>query len=205
MERNTSKKHELKRLIVPLFGKLNKVAMFLCRDKDMAEDLVAETLLKACEKINTLKDKSKFKSWIFRIMNNTFISNLRAEKKLNLVQLDDYVLNKDTGLTGINKQTLGLWGPNPENYLINKLLDEDIKKGIHSLPEEFRLVVILCDIENLSYKEISEIIRVPVGTVRSRLSRGRAILQKKLHHLALEMGIVQKKERNSKAAICNCN
>src|SRR3972149_3827552 len=151
MKSNNIKKHELKKLIVPLFGQLNKVAMYLCKNRDTAEDLVAETLLKVCENINKLKDKSKFKSWVFRIMNNEFISNYRKNKSVNSVQLD-----------------------------------EDFRRNINLLPEEFRMTVILCDIENLSYKEISEITRVPAGTVRSRLSRGRAILQKKLHHIALE-------------------
>ena len=198
MKSNNIKKQELKKLIVPLFGQLNKVAMYLCKNRDNAEDLVAETLLKVCENINKLKDKSKFKSWVFRIMNNEFISNYRKNKSVNSVQLDDYLLNNR------NSNTLSIWGSNPEQFLINKLLDEDIRRNINLLPEEFRMTVILCDIENLSYKEISEITRVPAGTVRSRLSRGRAILQKKLHHIALEMGIIRKKNKG-KEAICTCN
>jgi RNA polymerase sigma-70 factor (ECF subfamily) len=200
MKTNKDEKYELRRLITPHISSLNKIAMLLCRDRDKAEDLVAETLLKVCENIHRLKDKLKFKSWVFRILNNTFISNYRNEKNMNLISLDENVLSSKN----IDTNTLGTWGSNPEKYLINKLLDEDIRKNINLLPEEFRMTVILCDIENLSYKEISVITRVPVGTVRSRLSRGRSILQKKLHHAAKEMGRVSKK-KSSKEEVCICN
>ncbi|HEY3249754.1 MAG TPA: sigma-70 family RNA polymerase sigma factor [Ignavibacteria bacterium] len=197
-------KQELKKLIVPIIGKMNKVAMFLCRDRDKAEDLVAETLLKVCENIHRLRDKSKFKSWMFKIMNNTFISHCREEKSRNLVPLDENIIKIEKEISHRNSSTLNIWGPNPEQFLINKLLDEDIKHNINLLPEEFRMTIILCDIENRSYKEISEITGVPVGTVRSRLSRGRAILQKNLHHLAEEMGIIKKRKANAKEEVCIC-
>jgi RNA polymerase sigma-70 factor (ECF subfamily) len=138
-------------------------------------------------------------------MNNTFISNYRAGKNMKLINLDESAIGNDPMLKARNSETVSSWGSNPEQYLINKLLDEDIRRSINSLPEEFRMAVILCDVENLTYKEISEITRVPVGTVRSRLSRGRAILQKKLHHAAIEMGIVQEQKNNTKNIICNCN
>lgn len=203
MQKKNNGKHEIKGLIMPLIGRLNKVAMFLCRDKDKAEDLVAETFLKVCENIHKLKDKSKFKAWVFRILNNEFINMYRIDKKRNLVSLDKQSVHGDK-VNNLNIETLDIWSPDPEVYLINKLLDEDIRKNINLLPEEFKMTVILCDIENLSYKEISAITGAPAGTIRSRLSRGRAILQKKLQHTAMEMGIIKEK-KTSKIEVCNCN
>lgn len=204
MQKKNKEKQEIKGLIMPLIGRLNKVAMFLCRDKDKAEDLVAETFLKVCENIHKLKDKSKFKAWVFTILNNEFINMYRFEKKRNLISLDEQSAHGNKAAHNIDIDTLDIWSPNPEVYLINKLLDEDIRKNINLLPEEFKMTVILCDIENLSYKEISAITGAPAGTVRSRLSRGRAILQKKLHHTALEMGIIKEKKLTN-VEVCNCN
>ncbi len=204
MQKRNQQKNEVKTLIMPLIGSLNKVAMFLCRDRDKAEDLVAETFLKVCENVHRIKDKSKFKAWVFRILNNTFITGYRSEKKQNLVSFDEKFPKHEKSIHSKNIDTLNIWSSNPEIYLINKLHDEDIKRNINLLPEEFKMTVILCDIENLSYKEISEVLSVPVGTVRSRLSRGRAILQKKLRHVALEMGIIKKK-KPAKGEVCNCD
>jgi RNA polymerase sigma factor (sigma-70 family) len=204
MQRKNQQKHEIKALIMPLVSRLNKVAMFLCRDKDKAEDLVAETFLKVCENFHKLKDKSKFKAWVFRILNNEFMNMHRFERKHNLVSLDGQFAHADKEVSKIEINTLDIWSPNPEAYLINKFLDEDIRKNINSLPDEFKMTVILCDIENLSYKEISAITGVPAGTVRSRLSRGRAILQKKLQRTAIEMGI-RKEKKLSNVEVCSCN
>jgi RNA polymerase sigma-70 factor (ECF subfamily) len=198
-----TKKTRIKKLIIPIIGKMNKVAMYLCRDKDKAEDLVAETFLKVCENIHRLKDKTKFRAWVFRILNNTFISNYRAQKNIKFITIDADLSKRSTTSAHIDSNTLNIWGSNPERYLINKLRDEEIRKNINLLPEDYRMAIVLCDIENLSYKEISEIMGIPIGTVRSRISRGRAILQKKLQNLALEMGIIKEKKQ-SKEEICNC-
>ena len=122
MPRKIESKQDLKKLIVPLIANLNKVAMFLCRDRDKAEDLVAETFLKACENIRKLKDKSKFKAWIFRILNNEFISNYRTEKKRNLVSLDEQIMQGNKSINSIDTDTLNIWSPNPEFYLVNNVI-----------------------------------------------------------------------------------
>jgi RNA polymerase sigma-70 factor (ECF subfamily) len=192
-------------LMLPYVEKLNRLAMFLCKDKVKAEELVAETIAKACMNIHRLRDKSKFRQWIFRIMNNEFINIYRMEKNVPTVELresyEDDGIN-DYSLNTRNSLVVNSWGSNPELEAINSFIDSDIQKAISSLPDEFKMVVVLCDAENLSYKEISQILKIPVGTVRSRLSRGRAILQKKLRGHALEMGIIS--EKHIEAELCEC-
>jgi RNA polymerase sigma-70 factor (ECF subfamily) len=138
-------------------------------------------------------------------MNNEFINIYRSEKKLSTVELGDGYMSDELGDNSLNSRNslvINSWGSNPELSAINRLIDSDIQKAISSLPDEFRMVVVLCDAENVSYKEISQILKIPVGTVRSRLSRGRAILQKKLRKHALEMGIIS--EKPTQTELCEC-
>jgi RNA polymerase sigma-70 factor (ECF subfamily) len=195
-------REEFKALVIPLLDELHGLAVRLCGDQCNAEDLVAETIIKACENFHRFRDRSKIKPWLFRILSNAFITRCRARKRHQTIEYTEVdspenELEQDEkhfSLFNEISQPFLLWWANPERALIDKLLDEDIKQAIEELPEEFRLAVVLCDVEGLSYQEISHILSVPIGTVRSRLARGRSMLQKKLWHHAEEMGILTRKK-----------
>lgn len=196
-------REEFKSLVIPYLDGLHGLALRLCGNQCDAEDLVAEAIIRASENFHRFRDKSKIKPWLFHILTNAFISQCRTRKRHHTIEytevdspereLED---EKHFSLFNELSQPFLLWWGNPERALIDKLLDEDIKQAIEELPVEFRLAVVLCDVEGLSYQEISEVLDVPMGTVRSRLARGRSILQKRLYHHAQEYGILAGKRHD---------
>lgn len=195
MQLTAEEKQSIRSSILPLVDDLYRVATQLTGRADTAEDLVADTVARACERFRQLRDHAKVKQWLLRILTNTFISDYRKRKNHSLISLD-LTETENFSLFDQLSVPLLLWGSNPERELINKLLDEDIQKAIAALPEQFRIVVALCDIEGLTYQEIAESLRIPIGTVRSRIARGRSILQKHLWKYAREAGILP--QRNTK-------
>ena len=190
-------KLELKEIILPLVSDLQRVAMSLCRNSCNAEELVAESIASACEHFWQLRDRSKAKQWLLRIMSNTFIGHCRTRKRHREVELpsdDQPDENNFTLFDQLSAPFLMLWG-NPEREVINKLMDEDIRRAIESLSEEFRVAIVLCDVEGFSYAEIASTLKIPIGTVRSRIARGRRLLQHKLWHYAYDAGIIKTSPR----------
>jgi RNA polymerase sigma-70 factor (ECF subfamily) len=186
-------KNKFSNLVLSHWKALNRFAFSLCKNKFDAEDLVSETILKAFENFGRLKDESKLKPWLFRILNNQFISNYRRNQKF--VELEsatneyqDEYAESFSLFEAIAKSNYVDEG-NPENKFISHLTQDQIKKSIEELPGEFRATILLCDMEDFSYAEISAILKIPVGTVRSRISRARTLLQKKLWRQAEEFGI----------------
>jgi RNA polymerase sigma-70 factor (ECF subfamily) len=175
-------------------------AMRLTRNRADAEDLVSESITKAWAKFSSLKDRERFVPWVLRIITNTFYS----EKRLiaNKAQHESYVEEPDDetrfSLFEQLHQPFLLWWGNPEQNFLNELLQDDIAKALDELPENYRIVVILADMEGLTYQEIAQAIDVPVGTVRSRLSRARSQLQKLLwqHAKDRELSATQDQETN---------
>lgn len=179
--------------VLSLLGTLEGVARRLtCNDTD-AEDLVAETVARAWRGLDSLESEGAFRSWIFRIMNNTFISDLRranARPRLESTDYDDAAdENQDFSLFEQMHQPFLLWFSNPEQEFLDKLLREDLDRALATLPEHYRVVVILSDLEEFDYAEIAQTLAIPVGTVRSRLARARAALQKVLWHQARDYGL----------------
>lgn len=176
---------EAERLMDRLYG----TALRLTREGADAEDLVAEALAKAWDKLDSLQDPQSFEKWVFRILVNTFIS----ERRRLAGRLEETVDGEETldrfSLFEQVHQPFLLWWGNPEQQLLDKLLREDIERALDALPEGFRLVVIMVEVWGFSYDEAAEALEVPVGTVRSRLSRGRALLQKALWRQAGQVGI----------------
>lgn len=189
MQLSADEKQSIRVLILRLVDDLHRVAMQLTGRADAAEELVADTVARASERFRQLHDRAKVKQWLLRILTNTFISTYRQRKSHAVVSLDEHD-GENFSLFDQLSVPLLLWGSNPERELINKLLDEDIQKAIAALPEQFRIVVVLCDIEGLTYQEIAESLRIPIGTVRSRIARGRTILQKHLWEYAREAEIL---------------
>ena len=162
---------------------LYSVALRLTRSDADAEDLVAETVAKAWSSIRTLDDQDRFRPWLFRILHNTFISDYRkksirpSEASYSAGECDD-----DDLVTLLNEQNddFLVWWSNPEREYFNDLLGEQLLAALDELPEAFRTVVILVNVEGFTYDETAEVLGIAPGTVRSRMKRGRTLLQKAL-------------------------
>lgn len=177
---------EVDRLMDRLYG----TALRLAREPADAEDLVSEALTKAWSRLDTLHDRKSFEKWLFRILVNTFISERRRQQARPAEEgvEDQDSLDRFSLFEQVHQPFLLWWG-NPEQLLLDKLLRQDIEKALETLPEGFRVVVIMIEVWGLSYAEAAETLDLPVGTVRSRLSRARAQLQRTLWRQARQLGI----------------
>ena len=178
---------EVARLIDRLYG----TALRLTRNTSQAEDLAADTLEKAWARLATLKDRQSFEKWVFRIMTNTFISDRRRKRELLVSDVAPEASPTDDATSLFDKlhQPFLLWWGNPEQQLLDRLLQEDIEQALDSLPDAFRVVVILVEIQGASYADAAADLGVPVGTIRSRLSRGRSLMQAALWRQAEQHGL----------------
>jgi len=171
------------------------LALRLTRNNADAEDLVAEAVAKAWSALESLNDRDRFRPWIFRILHNCFISDFR-KKSVRPVEsgFDDCGGDGDddsvTALLIRQSDEFLYWWANPEREFANRLLGEHIVSAMESLPEAFRETVVLVNVEGLSYDEAAEVLGVPPGTVRSRMKRGRTLLQKALWEQAKSAGLV---------------
>jgi RNA polymerase sigma-70 factor (ECF subfamily) len=154
-----------------------RVAHRLCGNPTEAEDLIQETLIEAFESFPRFREGTNFDRWVFRIMRNTFIDSVRRRPKARLESLESGLLDKSGEL--MLREVVDADSA-PDTEIMARTLDEPVQNALDALPPEFKIVVILADIEGLSYEEVSRIAGCPVGTVRSRLHRGRAILKDKL-------------------------
>jgi RNA polymerase sigma-70 factor (ECF subfamily) len=176
---------EIERLMDRLYG----TALRLTRNPADAEDLVSDAVTKAWANLNDLADRQAFPKWLFRILTNTFISNRRRGMHTSEATID--VDDAETfSLFEKLHQPFLLWWSNPEQELINRLLREDLEHALDQLAEEYRTVVVLVEINGHSYAEAAETLGVPVGTVRSRLSRARSALQRALWKQAEAAGLL---------------
>jgi RNA polymerase sigma-70 factor (ECF subfamily) len=178
---------EIDRLADRLFG----TALRLTRNREDAEDLVAETVVKAWSKCTELRDPQCFEGWLQRILSNTFMSEWRHRRASPIVALetnDDEDDGDPFSLFEKLHQPFLLWWSNPEERVVTKLLSEDIERALDALPDAFRVAVVLVDVQGYSYTEAAEVLEVPVGTVRSRLARARSALQRSLWQHACDSG-----------------
>jgi RNA polymerase sigma-70 factor, ECF subfamily len=180
---------------------LHRFAFSLTQNKEAAEDLVSETIVKAFECREQLKEGGKTKQWLFRILNNQFLSNYRKKKQQRLVDLPDHDNDSFSLFEQVGSSSFTDNG-NPEKTFIDKITAEKIREAINELPDEFRIALVLCDVNEFSYSEIAAITQVAVGTVRSRIARARKILQKTLWQYAKELGITAKQKE--KEHVCTC-
>jgi RNA polymerase sigma-70 factor (ECF subfamily) len=175
---------EIERLTSRLYG----TALRLTRNPADAEDLVAETVAKAWAASTQLADRSCFEKWIFRILANTFVSDRRSTREEPMATVPDED-GESFSLFDRLHQPFLLWWSNPEQELINKLLRDDLERALAALPDGYRTVVVLVEMHGYSYAEAAEILKVPIGTVRSRLSRARSLLQRALWEQAQAAGL----------------
>jgi RNA polymerase sigma-70 factor (ECF subfamily) len=177
--------------VLALLGPLHGVARRLTKNDADAEDLVAESITRAWRSRASLVDGSAFRAWMFRILNNTFISDRR---KALVRPREELLVDESTGEAAFSiferlHQPFLLWFANPEQEFLDKVLHEDLDRALAALPEHHRVVVILADVEGLKYGEIAEALDVPIGTVRSRLARARCALQRALWSVARDHGV----------------
>jgi RNA polymerase sigma-70 factor (ECF subfamily) len=170
------------------------VALRLAGSRADAEDLVADSIAAAWASIESLQDRGRLRPWLFRIMHNRCISDHRKRAVRPVEQPYSDLIAGDDGdevSSLLLEQPLEFlqWWANPESELVNRMLGEQIRAAIDSLPEVFRIVVLLVNVEGLAYDEAAEVLGVPTGTIRSRMKRGRTLLQKALWEQAKEAGL----------------
>ncbi|MEM6533763.1 MAG: sigma-70 family RNA polymerase sigma factor [Myxococcota bacterium] len=168
-----------------------RVALRYTRQPAAAEDLVHDTVVRALRFRDRFEMGTNFKAWIYTILTHTFIHRYRRQKREREI-LDG--ATRDDVARNLRSDEARRMCEAPERSYFKDLLSDDVVHALDDLPEDFRKVVVLCDIEGLSYKEIADVVGCPVGTVMSRLYRGRRILEEKLVGLAVEQGIVRSTE-----------
>ncbi len=190
LRRGTAPKHrsEFESLTLEHMDALYGAALRLTRSAKDAEDLVQDTYLKAFRFFDSFEKGTNIKAWLFKIQTNTFINKYRRkvkEREVADTPVEDIVLDRFVSTEQMRAVQ------DPEGDFFGKLLSDEVMEALDQVPVDFRMVVILADIQGFSYKEIADIVGCPVGTVMSRLFRGRRILQKQLFDYAIQQGIVR--------------
>jgi len=174
---------------LPFLDGMFGAAMRLTRNPADAEDLLQETFLRAFNAFESFEPGTNLKAWLYRILMNTYISSYRKQKRspqtVSSDELEDFSLYRHIIDDG---------GKTPETQVLESIPDDDVKRALEELPEQFRIAVLLADVEGFSYKEIADITGTEIGTVMSRLHRGRKALQKALWEYARERGLVSEEE-----------
>jgi len=184
------RKREFEEVALPYIDPLFNLALNLTRNRKDAEDLVQETFLRAYRFFDSYQPGTHIKAWLFRILRNTFINRYRAAKvrpdEVDFSKIEasyeqaideDFVRNKRP--------------PSPEDVVMNGVLDAEVQQALDAIPEDYRTVVLLALAEEMSYKEIAAALSIPLGTVMSRLHRGRKLLQVALLDYAKKRGILK--------------
>lgn len=174
---------------VPHLDSLYATALRLTKNEHAAEDLVQETMLKAFRYFDKYEKGTNCKAWLFKIMTNTFINRYRKKQKRQefLVDEDFRPLQERAEAPERNPFIDEI---DAEGEMYFKLFGDEVKKALEDIPVDFRMVVLLADLQDFAYKEIAEIMECPIGTVMSRLYRGRRMLRERLQGYALEQGVI---------------
>jgi RNA polymerase sigma-70 factor, ECF subfamily len=181
------KRKSFEREALPHMDALYRTALRMTKNENDAEDLVQETFVKAYRFWDKFEPGSNCRAWLFKIMTNIFINDYRSKSRTPVsVNVDDIDDNYLYGQLASQSQE-----DNPERQLFAKIFDDDVKKAIEDLPDDFRLVVVLSFLEGFSYQEIADIADLQLGTVKSRLHRGRKLLQKRLYEYATKNGYIK--------------
>jgi RNA polymerase sigma-70 factor (ECF subfamily) len=157
-------------LAMPLFDSLYNFARWLAQNSDDAEDLVQETYLKALRSFGSFQPGTNFRAWIFQILRNSFLSSRSTLEWRMTIDLDS---DEDGSQLAVDSET-------PETILMNRADSETVQRAIADLPVHYRETLLLCEVEEMSYLEIAEVLSIPIGTVMSRLARARKAIRKSL-------------------------
>jgi RNA polymerase sigma-70 factor (ECF subfamily) len=184
-DKGAKKQREFEEVALVHTDALLRTALRMTKNESDSEDLVQETMLKAYRFFDRFERGSNIKAWLFKIMTNIFINNYRQKsRKPSSVSYEDI----DDNFLYHQLENSRSKVADPEEVLFAKIIDDDVRKAIDELPEDFRMVVVLAFLEEFSYEEIAEIADIQLGTVKSRLHRARKLLQKSLWKYALLRG-----------------
>jgi len=183
------KRADFERQALAHVDSLYGAAYRLTRNPRDAEDLVQDSLLRAYRFWDSFEQDSNCKAWLLRIVTNTFINEYQRKKRSR--EILDAASAEQDATDGVLVHAAAHDKQSPERALVERSVSDDVQKALDSLPEDFRTAVILCDMQGLSYKEIAEIMECPVGTVMSRLFRGRKLLAASLRGFAEQEGYVK--------------
>ena len=192
---NPETKAWFSRSVEACMDSLYGLALRLTRNGADAEDLVADAVVKAWTAIASLEDRARLRPWLYRILHNCYVSDYRKKSvrptEWSYDELAAEGEEDDVTLLLIGQSDDFLnWWANPEREFANRLLGQDIMAAIEELPEVFRTVITLVTVEGLSYDDAAEVLGVPPGTVRSRMKRGRTLLQRALWQHARDAGLI---------------
>jgi RNA polymerase sigma-70 factor (ECF subfamily) len=180
-------RERFERDVLPLLPSLYPAALRMTRNPSDAEDLIQEAYLRAYRGFSGFKEGTNLKAWMYRILTNTFINSYRKRQREPVTvqddDIEDWFLYDRLGGTATEASA--------ETEVLESIPDEDVRGALEALPEGFRMAVWLADVEGFSYKEIAEILDIPIGTVMSRLHRGRRALEKALWETVRERGLVR--------------
>ena len=169
---------------------LYSAALRMTRNAADAEDLVQETMMRGYRSFETFEEGTNLRAWLYRILTNAFINRYRSKQRrpieTDLADVEDLYLYKR--VTTLENAAVTL---SAEDQFLDLFTDDEVKSAVEDLPDTFKLPVILADVEGFAYKEIAEMLDIPVGTVMSRLHRGRKAMQKQLYEYAQARGLVE--------------
>ncbi|CAN5794929.1 RNA polymerase sigma factor SigR [soil metagenome] len=186
-------RHTFAEQAMPFAPQLYSAGLRMTRNPADAEDLVQETLLRGFRSFDSFTEGTNLRAWLFRILTNTYINRYRAKQRrpqeTELSELEDLYLYRRLGnLDAVFSNR------SAEDQLLEMFTDEEVKQALEDLPENFRFPVLLADVEGFAYKEIADILDIPIGTVMSRLHRGRKQMQRALYEYAMERGMLNEPE-----------
>ena len=180
------REERFQREALPHLDTLYRGAFYLTKSKAAADDLVQDTYLKGLKSFDSFREGTNCKAWLYRIMTNTFLNNRRKAKRVD--SFVDQNAPGDSEAYWNDPQSLARM--DPEASFLSQTMSPAVKKALLDIPEDFRAAVVLCDLQDFSYREIGEILGVPTGTVMSRIHRGRKLLKDRLIRHAVETGIL---------------
>ena len=188
---DAEKKQIFEEAIAPFYDSLNNLAFHLTRNVEDSKDLMQEAYFRAFKFFDKFQEGTNLKAWLFKILKNTYINQYRKVKRSpSSVSYDDVEPFVDTLIEGDNETEEEL-----EEEATGVNLNDEVASALKKLEDEFKLVIVLADIEGFTYKEIADILEIPIGTVRSRLSRARKKLQKQLESYARKKGYISGRKK----------